>query len=118
MTEEAIKKIMSGIESAKKVGREAAVMAKPVADKMAAFCRQDEEFARAVVQGGSFVECMKSVAKSCGHALSDLDAYTKAVRFYFPGAKIRVSMNIDLVGDAAMPELLGRGVLLDLTSFL
>lgn len=118
MTEEAIDKIMSELSLAKKVGREAAVMAKPVGDKLAAFCRQDEEFARAVVQGGSFVECMMSVAKGCGQALSDLDAYTKAVRFYFPGAKIRVSMTIDLVGDAAMPELPGRGVLLDLTSFL
>ena len=40
---------------------------------------------------------MKAVAGAVkGNSISDLDAYTEAVRFYFPGAGIRWSMTIDL----------------------
>lgn len=64
------------------------------------FCRQDEEFAQAVAQGGSFESCMKVVAKGCSTSLSDLEAYRRAVQFYFPGAEIRFQMAIDLCGEA------------------
>ena len=67
------------------------------------FCRQDEEFAQAVMQGGSFADCMKAVAQGVGQAISDLDAYKKAVQFYFPGAKVQMQLSIDLIGDAAAP---------------
>lgn len=65
------------------------------------FCRQDEEFAQAVAQGGSFADCMKAVAKNCGSSISDLEAYRRAVQFYFPGAEIHMSMTVDLIGAAA-----------------
>ena len=65
------------------------------------FCVQDEEFAQAVVQGGTFAECMKKVAAGTGNAISDLDAYKKAVQFYFPGAEVRMQLTIDLIGKAA-----------------
>ena len=35
-----------------------------------------------------------------GNSISDLDAYKKAVRFYFPGAEIRMELTIDLIGEA------------------
>ena len=87
------------------------------------FCRQDEEFAQAVVQGKTFGECMKIVAAGCGSGLSDLEAYRRAVRFYFPGAEIRMTMSIDLIGAAAgtpKPEETKKpaGILLDFTDFL
>lgn len=65
------------------------------------FCAQDEEFAQAVVQGKSFAECMKQVANGVGNAISDLDAYKKAVQFYLPGAEIKMQLTIDLIGKAA-----------------
>lgn len=65
------------------------------------FCVQDEEFAQAVVQGGTFEECMKKVAAGTGNAISDLDAYKKAVQFYFPGAEVRMQLTIDLIGKEA-----------------
>ena len=65
------------------------------------FCIQDEEFAQAVVQGGTFTECMKKVASGVGNSISDLDAYKKAVQFYFPGAEVRMQLTIDLIGAAA-----------------
>ena len=37
---------------------------------------------------------MASVAKDVGSSISDLDAYKKAVQFYFPGAEIEFQMKI------------------------
>lgn len=69
------------------------------------FCEQDKEFAQAIVQNDkTFSDCMKAVAKNCGSHISDLDAYKKAVRFYFPGADIKCTMTIDLIGAAAENE--------------
>ena len=65
------------------------------------FCLQDEEFAQAVVQGGTFANCMKAVAKGVGNSISDIEAYKKAVQFYFPGAEVKMQLTIDLVGQAA-----------------
>ncbi len=71
------------------------------------FCRQDEEFAQAVVQGGTFEECMKAVAKNCGTGISDLEAFRRAARFYFPGSEVRFQMSIDLCGGVREPD--GQG---------
>jgi hypothetical protein len=84
-------------------GQKEKVMADAVYAQIRDFCMQDEEFAQAVVQGGSFADCMKAVAKNVGNYISDVDAYQKAVGFYFPGAKIRLQMTIDLIGKAATP---------------
>lgn len=118
MISEAIEKIRAGRDGVKAGDRHAAVMAGPVAEKLMDFCRQEEEFAQAVVQGGSFAECMSAVAKNCGSAISDVEAYQRAVKFYFPGAKVRASITIDLVGDAAEPEAPQRGVVLSLLDLL
>lgn len=105
--------------------RYAAAMKSAVLDALIDFTQQDEEFARAVLDGGSFADCMKAVAKGCGTSISDLEAYGKAVSFYFPGAKIRMKMTIDLIGDAAKgtdaePEDVPapKGLILDLSDFL
>ena len=83
------------------------------------FCKQDEEFAQAVVQGGSFKDCMAAVAKATGNSISDLDAYKKAVAFYFPGAGIRVNMTIDLCDSVKdVPHIDGPGIVLNLEDFL
>ncbi len=60
------------------------------------FCKQDEEFAQAVVQGGAFCDCMKAVAQNCGSSISDLEAFRRAVRFYFRGADVEFQMSIVL----------------------
>jgi hypothetical protein len=41
------------------------------------------------------------VAAGVGQSISDLDAYKKAVQFYFPGAEVRMQLTIDLIGKAA-----------------
>lgn len=84
-----------------KFDRYGAVMKQAVHDALLDFCRQEEEFAQAVAQGGSFGDCMAAVAKCVhGNGISDMEAYGAAVRYYFPGAVLRVTMAIDLIGEA------------------
>ena len=83
---------------------------------MLEFCLQDGEFAQAVAQGGNFADCMKAVAKGCGSSISDLAAYRKAVQFYFPGADIRMRMEIDLCASVSGEEK-KSGIVLDLADF-
>lgn len=69
------------------------------------FCKQDDEFAQAVVQGGTFKDCMDAVAKGVGSSISDIAAYRRAVAFYFPGAGVRFEMRIDLCASVNDDEL-------------
>ena len=92
------------------------VMAGPVAEALKDFCKQSSDFAKAVVMGGSFHACMKEVAKGVGNHISDLDAYKKAVLYYFPGAKVERTMTIQT--ETAQDKKPNTGVILDLTQFL
>ncbi len=99
-------------------GSKESAMKGAVKDTLLSFCEQDEEFAQAVVQGGTFKDCMAAVAKGVGSSISDLDAYKKAVAFYFPGAGIRMQMFIDLCASVDdEPGAAGRGIVLDLADF-
>lgn len=85
-------------------GRVQKEIAAETADALKDFCNQESEFAQAVQQSGkSFQNCLDYVAKGAGSSLSDFKAYSKAVEFYFPGAKIQFQMKIDLIGDADKP---------------
>lgn len=93
------------------------VMKNSVREALVNFCDQNEEFAQAVVQGGTFEDCMKTVAKNCGSGISDLEAYRRAVRFYFPGAEVRCQMSIDLCGDVREQDGGQGAVVLNLEDF-
>ena len=80
------------------------IMHKAVRDALCEFCRQNAEFARAICETDKhFDGCLKAVAKGCGNGISDLDAFTRAVDFYFSGAKISFKMLID-VGDGVLSD--------------
>ena len=96
-------------------GTKESAMKAAVRDTLLEFCRQDEEFAQAVAQGGSFQDCMKAVAKGVGGSISDLEAYRRAASFYFDGAKVQFTMSIQLT--PAEPEESRSGILLDLSDF-
>lgn len=100
MTDMAIAKLdkeLKQMKGSKNLDWKISGMMEAVHDALVGFCRQTEEFAQAVVQGGSFAECMAAVAKWVGSSISDLDAYRRAVQFYFPGADIRVKMTVNLM---------------------
>lgn len=95
-----------------------ALMATAVKDILMSFCDQEEEFAQAVVQGGSFHECMAAVSKGIGNCISDLDAYKRAVSFYFPGAEVSMVMRIDLCGSVRKEPEDGNILRLNFDDFL
>ncbi len=87
----------------------ASAMKGDVCKALELFCRQDGEFAQAVVQGGAFEDCMKAVAKDArsygnGHGIPDLEAFRRAVQFYFPGADVRFHMTLNLCGSVEDEE--------------
>ena len=96
-------------------GRYEMAMSSAVRDALLEFCRQNEEFAQAVAQGGSFKDCMTAVAKGVGSFISDLEAYRRAASFYFDGAKVRFQMVIELEPAEVYPDR--NGLLLDLSDF-
>ena len=80
------------------------IMHAAVRDALCEFCRQNAEFARAICQTDKHLDgCLKHVAKGCGNGISDLDAFTRAVQFYFSGATISFKMLID-VGDGVLSD--------------
>ena len=111
-------------------GSKAAAMAPAVKEALLNFAGQDEEFAQAIVQGGSFSACMAEVARGVGQAISDLEAFGKAAAFYVPGSKVRFEMHIDLIGEADALSVgsadssprgetkSGDGLVIDLSAFL
>ena len=65
------------------------------------FCEQNELFAEILYKTRrTFADCMEVVAKNHGKGISDIDAYRRAVQFYFPNAQIEFLMNITINGDA------------------
>jgi len=101
-------------EYGKVTGQKESTMKSAVQGALLEFCRQNEEFAQAVVQGGSFKDCMAAVAKGVGGSISDLEAYRRAAAFYFDGAKVNFSIAIQMEPAATEPD---RGILLDLADF-
>ena len=128
---EKLRKELPGITGNKEGAIKQAAM-----DALVNFAGQDEEFAQAIVQGGKFSDCMKAVCKGIGTSISDLEVYSRAAAFYFPGCKVRFEMHLDLVGDAAgesaaaegntssgagappSPQGEGKGLVFDLKDFL
>ena len=116
----AIEKIDKGMKE--RLDRYGEAMKADVGAALKEFCRQDAEFAQAVVQGGSFADCMSAVAKGVkGSAISDMKAFGLAVEFFFPGAGIDVKMTIDLCASVKEPETQDEvkptGMVIDLSAF-
>lgn len=92
--EQAKEKICDGKKEVK--GNKEGAMKHAIADALISFADQDNEFARAICEGGSFADCMKAVAKGVGNSISDIEAIRKAVDFYFKGAKVNFTMTISV----------------------
>lgn len=88
-----------------KGGRAAASVQSYVLRALLNFADQEPRFAEAVCNTErTFSECCAAVVHNAGEVLSDLEAYRKAVQFYFPNAEISFSMNINLTGTPPTEE--------------
>ena len=74
----------------------AAAIGEHIKKALTIFCEQTEEFARAVLDGGSANECIKAVADKIRtrKSVSDFDVYQLAVKYYFPVAVVDFVMKI------------------------
>ena len=75
-------------------------VARETAKALISFCEQEQEFEQAIEQSGkTFQQCLDSACKGIGKSISDLEMFSKAVKFYFSIAKVHFEMRIDLSGD-------------------
>lgn len=82
---------------ASKLHGAAEVILEPTIEALLEFCRQEDEFAQAIIENDKTVAtCCEEIAKNAGRAISDLEVYKQAVKFYFPGADVEFQMKIDL----------------------
>lgn len=87
------------------IGAQQRAVACDTAKALKLFCEQEPEFEQAVEQSGkSFQECLDNVCEKIGSSISDLEVYTKAVKFYFSTAVVHFHMTIDLSGDNGHTE--------------
>ncbi len=118
MKSQAIEKIKAE-SAAYKGDRYGNAMSMYIAGVLKDFCDQNEEFAQAVVQGGSFAECMATVVKAIkGGTISDLDACRAAAAFYFPGCVVEFHMVIHMSRFEAEDKAPAGNILLRLEDFL
>lgn len=72
------------------------VIYKPVAEALKQFCGSPR-FAAAILESDKTLsDCCKAVTKGVKDALSDIEAYRRAVQFYFEGADVKFDMRIIL----------------------
>ncbi len=78
-------------------GAKQRAIASETAKALMLFCEQEQEFEQAIEQSGvDFQCCLDKVVRGIGNAVSDLEVYENAVKFYFSTASIHFNMLIDL----------------------
>ncbi|MGN0444215.1 MAG: Cas9 inhibitor AcrIIA9 family protein [Acutalibacteraceae bacterium] len=97
---EAVEKISAELKAFKGGNKEKAISTY-IANTLSSFCEQEEKFAETVCKTKrTLSDCAAEIMKSAGNAISDLEVYRRAVRFYFPNAEVNFVMNIEITGDA------------------
>lgn len=92
-TEKATARLKAEAKTVK--GRYELAVKKEVMDALFCFIGQSDEFARAIEESsGNFGECLSTVVKDIKGSLSDIEAYRRAVAYYFPGAEVEMKMTI------------------------
>ena len=97
MEEKAIEKLENEFKQAGKMSAKGQAVAETVLNALKEFCRQNSEFAQAVVQCDKpLKECIEYTVKECKSSISDNELYRRAAQFYFPTAEVHVTLTIDL----------------------
>lgn len=100
----AVKKLTDEDKLADKNNRYISAVHTAVLNALCEFCRQNTEFAQAICQSDKhFTVCLTEIVKGISGSISDLDLYTRAVKFYFSTATVHFQMLID-VGDGVLAE--------------
>ena len=94
---QAVQKIKVGA-TAKFKNRYAEAIAGAVLKILEEFCTQEEEFARAVMDGADVQTCIEAIADLIKkkQSVSDVEVFQHAAEFYFPGAVVECRMQIHM----------------------
>lgn len=88
-----------------KGSREARAVRDYILKTLIYFADQEPRFAEVVCNTKrTFAECCAAVVDNAGNMISDLEAYRRAVQFYFPNAEVEFVMNVKLTGAAPTAE--------------
>ena len=75
------------------------VVKEAVAEALMDFCNKSETFAAIIAASKhTLSDCVKEIMEGCGVAISDIEAYRRAVQFYCPEANVSFDMVIELPG--------------------
>ncbi len=108
--EQAVEKIHRERDENKSLSKKGEAVGLSVVGTLITFCRQNAEFAQAIVQSDKNVgECIEYTVKDSGSSISDIEVYRKAVEFYFTGATVRFEMVLDL-GDGGFSNIASEPV--------
>jgi hypothetical protein len=73
----------------------------PIYNCLVGFRAQDIEFARLMLSSDKTLKaCFEKVSGDVKNGCSDFEVYTKAVQYYLPGVKVRMWMEIDMIGES------------------
>lgn len=107
--ERAISKLQQELKEFQSKDLKAKAVKDAVADALIDFCKQDDEFAQAIVQSDKTLsDCCNDAVKGTGNSASDIEIFQKAAKFYFQTAKIHFTMTIDLCGNIGEAEKTGK----------
>ena len=99
----AVEKIDKELKDFKGGNKEKAVSSH-VAKTLKSFCK-NSMFGDAVLKSiKTLSDCCHEVMKGVGSSISDIEVYRRAARFYFPGAKVTFSMQIEVDGAVSDAE--------------
>lgn len=108
ITQIAIEKLDKELSAFKGGNKETAVKTY-VANTIRQFCTEDERFAYAFAHTArSLSDCCREVMQSAGSAISDIEVYRRAARFYFPNSEVQFKMLIEITGEAPTEEELSK----------
>lgn len=73
-----------------------------IANVIKKFCEQNEKFAETVCKTKrSLSDCVKEILNGCDRSgISDIEAYRRATKFYFPNSEVEGHLIIRITGDS------------------
>lgn len=112
---DSVEKLRQELKNPEKgLSRQAAALMKPICEMLISFCLQDTRFADAVFEKKETLsDCVKAVAHGVTYMISDVDAYKKAVQFYFPAADVDFKCVIVLPAEKSGVVTRGIGLAAD-----
>ena len=97
---QAKEKINKEFETLGNIGKKEQAVSSYVHNILCDACDQSAEFASVIYMfKRSLKDCLVSIMKNTGNAVSDIDVYRSAIQFYFPNSEINCTTTITLMGE-------------------